>query len=491
MVLLLDVFWAQALYASPGCCTSGDFNESPFMCNLLCGWSSPPCFWDPNCVGVVAPPTGFFIQALPTPDKTSQTLDPVNIATGEDYFSATDFSLSGRGPKLTLFREYRSFSAFTGMFGYGWRTDFDINLNVDPAGDVIIYNGEGTGIFFMNYAGTYAGTYAASPGNYTAITKNADNTFTLTDKSGLVTHYDINGRLSSRTDRNGNTLTFVYNPAQVGGTYIQDASGRRIKLYFNSNGSVSSAVDPAGKTFQYGYDVHGNLVSVMDPSGAVTNYAYDANHKIIQFTNANGHNTYYQYDAQGRVTMNWRDNNVNKVTLTYQTDTSDTNTKTVVTDSLGNNNTYVFNKYGLMLSRTDPQGAVTQQTWDFNLNRTSLTDARNNVTSFSYDWEGNLVQITDPLGHQTNMTYTTNFNLISSKTDALGNVTNFSYDNNGNLTNMADALGNNHSFVHDQYGHVITATDSRGNATYFTYDALGHVIQKTDALGDKSVFTYQ
>jgi len=429
------------------------------------------------------PMYGVYGASLLVPaDKMTLTKDPVNIATGEAYFSSTDFSLSGRGPTLALFRKYRSFSTFSGMFGYGWRTDFDINLSVDSSGDVTIFNGEGTGIYFMNNSGTYS----ASPGNYSTIVKNADNTYTVTDKNGIVTHYDINGRLSSRTDRNGNTLTFVYNPSVSGGTYIQDAGGRQIKLYFDANGHVISAVDPVGKTFQYGYDTNGNLVSVTDPTGAVTNYTYNANHQIIQFTNANGHNTYYQYDSQGRVISNYQDSNVNKVALNYEA-----NNTTVVTDSLGNNNTYVFNSYGLLLSHTDPLGAVTQQAWDAFMNRISKTDARNNTTSFTYDGEGNLIQIIDPLNNQTTMSYTSNFNLISSKTDALGNLTNFVYDINGNLTSITDALGHTHSFAYDQYGDVLTVTDSRGNITSFTYDALGHIIQKIDALGNYTNFTYE
>lgn len=417
-----------------------------------------------------------------TPDKMTLTPDPINIATGESYFSSKDFSLGTRGPKLSLFRKYRSFSTFSGLFGYGWRTDFDVNLTADRNGNLTIYDWEGTAIYFTNNSSTYS----ASAGNYSTIVKNADNTFTLTDKNGIVTHYGINGRLTSRTDRNGNTLTFVYNPAQEGGTYIQDASGRQIKLYFDRKGHIISAVDPAGKTFQYDYDKNGNLVSVTDPEGKVTNYYYDSNHKIIQFTNANGHNTYYQYDTQGRATMNWQDTNVNKVALIYQA-----NNTTVVADSLGNNNTYIFNSAGLLISHTDPLGAVTQQTWDVFLNRLSITDARNNMTTFEYDANGNLIQITDPFGNKTNMTYTPNFNLISNKTDALGNVTNFTYDNNGNLLSVTDALDNKHSFVYDQFGNVITATDSRGNSTYFNYDTLGHMVQQTDALGNNIVFTYE
>ncbi|MGE5308394.1 MAG: DUF6531 domain-containing protein [Deltaproteobacteria bacterium] len=417
-----------------------------------------------------------------TSDKMTLTADPINIATGESYFSSKDFSLGTRGPRLDLFRKYRSFSTETGMFGYGWRTDVDVNLIVDRNGNLTIYDWEGTAVYFTNNSGTYT----PSPGNHSTIIKNADNTFTLTDKAGIVTHYDGSGRLSSRTDRNGNTLTFVYNPSLAGGTYIQDASGRQIKLNLDTKGRVSSAVDPAGNTYQYGYDKSGNLISVTDPEGKVTKYSYDSNHKIIQLANANGHNTYYQYDASGRATMNWQDNNVNKIALSFQA-----NNTTVVTDSLGNNNTYVFNSVGLLTSHTDPLGAATQQTWDVFLNRLSVTDARNNVTKFEYDIRGNPVLITDPLGNKTRMTYTPDFNLISSKTDALGNVTDFTYDNKGNLLTVTDALANKHSFVYDQFGDVIISTDSRGNSTHFNYDALGHMFQETDALGNNKVLTYK
>jgi len=420
---------------------------------------------------------------VPT-DKMTLTNDPINIATGEAYFSSKDFLIKSRGPKLSLFRKYRSFSTNIGMFGYGWRTDYDINLSQDTNGNVTVVDWEGTVSYFMNIQGAYI----PSPFNTSTIIKNGDNTFTVTDKYGIVTHYDINGRLSSRTDRNGNTLTFVYNPSVPGGTYIQDASGRQIVLNIDSNGHVASAVDPVGKTFQYGYDTNGNLVSITAPTGAVTNYTYDSNHKIIQFTNANGHNTYYQYDSQGQAISTYQDNNVNKVSLNYANDGT---YRTTVTDSLGNKSYYVFNSYGLMTSYTDSTGAVTTQVWDNFMNLTSRLDARNNQTNFSYDGEGNLIKIIDPLNNSTTMTYTSNFNLISSRTDVLGNTTNYVYDINGNLTSITDALGNTHSFIHDQYGNLISATDSRGNTTNFIYDPFGHVIQKTDALGNNTNFTYE
>jgi YD repeat-containing protein len=477
------------------CCQSCGTTPSPDPCSpgAYCTPGSNVCSECPT--GSTCNPGSTQPPGLPgTPvDGVPITKDPIVIATGESLFSSTDFSFNSQGPALSLSRQYRSFSNINGIFGYGWRTDFDTNLSADSSGNVTLFNKKGTEFIFKNYPNSYyvGGTlapfyYIPFPGNYSSLSTPTGSLYTLVDKNGFVTNYDSTGRITSRKDRNGNTLTFVYNPSVPGGTYIQDANGRRIFLNFDGNGHVISASDPAGKTFQYGYDVNGNLVTVTDPTGAVTNYYYDANHRIIQFTNANGHNRYYQYDAQGRATMNWQDNNVNKVTLDYQA-----NNTTVVTDSLGHSDTYVFNNMGLMISHTDPLGAVTQQTWDGNMNKTSITDARNNVTYFVYDGNGNLLQTVDPLGNSTTMTYTPDFNLISTKTDALGHVTHFFYDNHGNLTSTTDALGNSHSFIYDQSGNIISTTDSRGNSTKFTYDAFDHVIQKTDALGNNVSFTYE
>lgn len=461
----------RACVATPGPCPSDQY----------CDIYTNTCHY--HC------PNGNFSCNLPVSGNVSSsnssfTNDPVNIATGEAYFSSTDFSLSAQGPKLALFRQYRSFSTFIGMFGYGWRSEFDINLTQDGNGNVTIYDRDGTQLNFT-YASN-SGTYNSNMGNYYSLYKDYDNSFILTDKNGIMRNYDTTGRLIRIMDRNDNFLYFAYNPTVPGGTYVQDTSGRKIVLSIDSNGHIILATDPSGKNFQYGYDTNGNLISVTDPSGAVTNYIYDSDHKIIQFTNSNSHNTYYQYDSQGRAVMTSRDNNVNKTTLNYQA-----NNTTVVTDSLGNNTTYVFNSTGLQVSRTDPLGNVITQTWDDNMNRISLTDSRNNVTNFEYDSAGNLIQITDPLSNETSMTYTPNYNLISSKTDALGNETNYSYDDNGNLTGIKDASGNTYSFICDQYGNVLKATDSLRNSTNFTYDAFGHVIQKTDAQGNSTNFTYE
>ena len=139
----------------------------------------------------------------------------------------TDFSLPGVGVDLRLERTYRSQMDFSGLFGYGWRSKYDINLMSDIDGNVTIFNKQGVAIYFYNLG---SDIYIPAPGNHSSLVKNSDGTFTLTNKHGIITNYSLDGRLSIITDRNGNTLRFVFDPLTPGGTYIEDASGRKIIL---------------------------------------------------------------------------------------------------------------------------------------------------------------------------------------------------------------------------------------------------------------------
>jgi len=278
---------------------------------------------------------------LPNPkpnvsDWTIKTLEHVNIFSGELSFISKDFLMVSKGPKLALVRQYNSQSIYNGMFGIGWRSDFDINLTQDGKGNVTLFNEQGNTLYFTNHSGIFT----SSTGNNDKLTEDADFTFTLTDKNGSTTIYGTNGRFSSRTDANGNALTFVYNPGQYGGTYIQDASGDQIKLYFDFHGHVNSAVDSKGKTFQYAYDINGNLVNVIDPTGVDTDYYYNLNHQMTQISDINGHKTYYQYDDMRRVVKSLKDGNSNKITFDYVG-----NNTTIVTDSSGKH-TYAFDDSG-------------------------------------------------------------------------------------------------------------------------------------------------
>jgi RHS repeat-associated protein len=417
------------------------------------------------------------------PEKMSMTKDPINIATGEMFNSAVDFSIiSGRGSALELSRHYRSQTDFSGMFGYGWRAAYDRNLMEDADGNVIIYDQRGVGRYYMLLAN---GSFLASTGNSGQLQKNPDGTFTETDKHGMVTRYSLDGRISAVTDRNGNALTFVYNPLVPGGTYIEDASGgRRITLTLDADERIVSAEDPAGRVYQYAYNALGDLVMITDPDGNVAEYIYDADHNITEMTNANGHKTYFTYNQWDQAVMNWQDGGVNQVTLNIGP------FGTGVADALGHVTNYTFDFRGLELTHIDPYGRRVTTVWDSLMNKYTVTDERSIVFQTVYDIKSNLLWTRDHLGYFTYFTYTPDYNLLSTLTDALGNITTNNYDSEGNWTNTVDAKGNSTAMTYDTNGDLLNRADANNHTTNFVYDAIGQLTETIDADGNSAQSTY-
>ncbi|MBF0384827.1 MAG: hypothetical protein HQL27_03045, partial [Candidatus Omnitrophica bacterium] len=449
---------------------------------------------------------GYTKKELAKLSQMSKTKDPINIATGEMLASGVDISIPAIGPGLVLSRNYRSQSAFRGLFGYSWRSAYDINLTEDENGDIRVYEETGVLSFFKNAGGT--GFYLNSEGNSSAMVKNANGSYTVTDKHGLVTNYSAEGRITSIVDRNGNALSYVYNPSVPDGTYIQDSTGRKITLNLNPDGTIHQAIDPAGKITTYAYDANGNLTNITNPLNKTVTYVYDDNHNITELWNLNGHKTYFRYDANDRCYMNYQEGDLNKVTLDFQG-----NGVVAVTDALNKTTTYYFNDYGLETQRTDSLGGTVTTSWNtLYLETAIIADELNKTTSFEYDYNGNLTKITDANNKETKFEYNNNdFNLLSKTTDARNKVTNYIYDTHGNLTTiqnndggekhffylnnglvdyLEDELNNITDFSYDAYGNVTSIKDALNNETTFQYDLAGNVLNSTSANHDQTAFSY-
>ena len=417
-------------------------------------------------------------------EQMTKTKDPINIATGEMLASSVDFAISSQGPDLVLARHYRSQADFSGLFGYGWRTAYDVNLTEN---NELVFVRSEDGVL-RYFAENIDGTYTPYEGNYSTLVKNPDSTFILTNSYGIVTGYSAQGRMTSVTDRNGNTLTYAYDPLTVGGTYIEDSTGRRITLVIDANGRIESAGDPEGRFVRYTYDINGNLETIIDAENGIATYVYgDANdeHNITELANVNGHKTFFAYDTQDRAIMNEQEGSLNRVDLDFQG-----NGITVATDALGRNTAYEFNLYGLEISRTNPDSSTVTTTWDYNMNKTSVIDELGNVTKFEYDRKGNLTKIVDAQLKETVFEYTRGFNLIKNITDSLSHATNYSYDVNGNLEIITDALNKTNTFTYTPAGNVLTATDELSNVTTFEYNANGYLDKIIDPLLNEATVIY-
>jgi RHS repeat-associated protein len=179
-----------------------------------------------------------------------------------------------------------------------------------------------------------------------------------------------------------------------------------------------------------------------------------------------------------------------------------------VIDALGNNTLMTYDLVGNVKTMTDANGRITTNTYD-SLNRktqtttpVTLSDLVNNApitnnltTEYTYDKNGNIISIKDPNGRITNNTYD-ELNRQTAGTNAFGTsdeaTTKYGYDGVGNLTAVTDA--NNHHTTYYEYDAVNRqkkVTDALGKVTsQKTYDAAGRVISSTNMYGEITTSTY-
>ncbi|MFA6094298.1 MAG: DUF6531 domain-containing protein [Candidatus Paceibacterota bacterium] len=391
--------------------------------------------------------------------------DPVNLATGNYYGSERDIALPGRGLPLVFERSYNSRSPKDGPLGFGWTHSFNHRLNFYGVESGLVKVGwlDGSGgEHFFSLAGSSvpAGTtLTASPGIYSSLRREADGSWSLTEKNGLRYSFEANAsvtsgqsaKLQNIRDRNGNTLTLTYNADQTLKD-ITDGPGR--KLSFTYAGSHISQIDVkaiGGATLashQYGYDGNGNLVSYKSPlavSGQHPAATYDyygatdsqnLNHALRTYTQPQGEGMRFSYYLDGRVFQHQRHKNGNLLAETTTFRYQDFRRETVMVNERGFERRYTFDANGNPASITDESGAKTTYTYDpaNPFNRLTETDANGLTLSYQYDSAANLTRMAQPSGATTTYDGFTAFNAPQRIKDATGNWTLLAYDAKGNTT---------------------------------------------------------
>ncbi|WP_232020411.1 DUF6531 domain-containing protein [Methylocaldum marinum] len=151
--------------------------------------------------------------------------DPVNLATGNLYHTERDVSVAGRGLPLVFERAYNSPGPKDGPLGFGWTHSFNHKLNFYGAEGGYVRVGwvDGTGaerFFRLPGSSVPAGSvFQAAPGVYSVLKREADGSWSLTEKNGLRYGFESNAgttagqvaRLLTIKDHNLNTLTLSYN----------------------------------------------------------------------------------------------------------------------------------------------------------------------------------------------------------------------------------------------------------------------------------------
>ncbi|MEU1878495.1 LamG-like jellyroll fold domain-containing protein [Streptosporangium sp. NPDC020072] len=170
--------------------------------------------------------------------------------------SATDATVAGAGPSLSIVRSYNSMDPRRdGLFGAGWSTRFDMKIQPETGGAVdtlLVTYPDGRQVRF---APNGDGTFQPPPGMYATLGEVSGGGWRLMDKSSTSYLFDAQGRLTKITDARNRALDLE---RDTGGKLTQvTAPGGRFLTFTYSGDRVASVstppVDGTALTWTYTY----------------------------------------------------------------------------------------------------------------------------------------------------------------------------------------------------------------------------------------------
>ncbi|WP_436998297.1 RHS repeat-associated core domain-containing protein [Streptomyces sp. enrichment culture] len=441
----------------------------------------------------------------------------VNVSNGNLMLAATDFDIAGVGQKLQLTRTYNSLEAPWGKVSQRWWQAYERYLQIND-GEVDVFDATGE---LLRFTADADGTYTTPAGYSKDLKKNADGTYTLTDrKSGTKDTYNEHGTLTRVTDKNDGTITVDQHDEgseHKGFKLTETRSGRWIDLV-KTYGNQWQAKDHTGRTAVLDLDATGNLTKVTDTAGKATTYAYDSSHRVTKVTTPEGTVTLFTYDSHNRITSMQRATGTSGSGHTGPTwrydytaaSPQDAGT-TTVTDPDGDATKYVHNADGEVTKVTDPLGHSRHATYKNHLTQTAI-DAMGtgsdgtggNTTTYGWDDRNNPVSQKLPMGATAQVSqYQTiaGTDLPSDLTGANGRKDSFKYDTNGNTLSVTTSgtAGATREYTYNDAdpkcggfeGQRCTVKDGNGKVTSFTYDDEGNLIKvKPPAPLGETTYTY-
>lgn len=248
-------------------------------------------------------------EEMNTIEHINNAGDPILLHSGEFIETKVDLKIPGVGIDYEFKRTYRSRISYNGPLGYNWDHNYNKRLVELPNGNIARYDGDARFDIYLKNAGP---TYKTPVGRFDVLAKTGDG-YRIRDSSGLVSNYDIGGKIVSITDSNGNSLSFSYATIadQAMLSQITDTTGRQIVYEYDAARRLTRVTDYAGRGVNLSYDSNGDLSSVSSPLAARTTYAYSngfsedragLNHNLISITDAKRQTYLYnEYSVFDRV----------------------------------------------------------------------------------------------------------------------------------------------------------------------------------------------
>jgi RHS repeat-associated protein len=261
---------------------------------------------------------------------TTEAAEPVNLATGQFTYSATDFTVAGAGIDFAFVRTYKSGAFSNGPLGFAW--DHSANLWIYVNNDatltgspslpgLTLHTGQLRPIYYI-YNVAVNPPYYVAIGDESIIVPTIDGSFERQSPDGLISRFENLSndgtvyQITQTVDRFGNTIWFNYD--QINGQYLLTTitvnnTARTVTFIYNEQAQIISIMlfpttyfigsgsSLVSRTWSFEYDECGDLIAVTSPStdefpqGCTTQYCYSSSssfanrqHDLLTITDPNG-----------------------------------------------------------------------------------------------------------------------------------------------------------------------------------------------------------
>ncbi|MBW8756182.1 MAG: hypothetical protein JF586_01100, partial [Burkholderiales bacterium] len=329
-----------------------------------------------------------------------------------------------------------------------------------------------------------------------------------TDAAGNRTlyYYDVDGRATHTVNALGEVDETTYNV--LGQVVATTKIGTRISTTGLTGGidtaALLSAITAARNAtldskVSYTYLAQGVAGTKTDELGDLTTYTYNAFGQATlasQAVGGGGANVAHKvdYDRRGLV-KDTQENSVDEVTA-YVYDAF--GRAVTVTDPNGNLTNTTFDRLGRSTQVTGPLFVSSQATFDAFGRALTVKDANGNATTYVYDDVARTIKATDLYGVAVTRTHDREGETISIL-DGDGNTTTYAYDLDGRLKDAIVDPGTGHLALdthtdYDGAGRIADTVDANNNKVTYTYDAVNRVFKRTEganaAMNIVTTYTY-
>ena len=300
--------------------------------------------------------------------------------------------------------------------------------------------------------------------------------------------YDALGRVTARTDGEGNTTTFAYHPGGQIRTVTAPDGAKLYQAEYDVWGRPDSETDGNGNTTVYEKDRWGHVTKVTLPDGGIEKYHYDFAGNLNVAEDANGNRTVFRYRGDNRIRSIRKENK----SIKY----------------------FWYDREGRCSGRLDANANLVRTVYNMDGNPVMITGTRNVSLSdfrqrfhatadeagnfeertpelrslYTYDAQGNLVEASEN-GTDYHYTHDTEGRVLSKRAwgktlyenhcDACGRLrelitgeqkTSYGYDKAGRLAEVCASNGIRAQYRYDKNDMQTEVLYGNGLRTSYTYD---------------------